>query len=316
MIIQTNKLKLIAKSENKDIATVYVAEINNKKLEFVESVQPPFPIGKKWVLIVSTLCGCPVNCMICDAGGNYNGKLSKEEILMQIDFMVKNRWNSKVIPTEKFKIQFARVGEPAFNLEVLKVLEELPDLYKTPCLLPSISTIAPEGTDDFFEGLLEVKNRLYKENFQMQFSIHNTDTAIRNRLIPTKKWSFDKINSYSEKFFNLGDRKICLNFAISNTESIDTNVLSAHFNPEIFAVKITGINPTFKSQLNNLYKEMDINSIKDVLIPQIKTFGFDVILSLGELEENSIGSNCGQYIGILERNKPILGYENKLNAVF
>ena len=312
MIIQNNKLKLIAKSENKDIATVYIAEINNKKLEFVESVQPPYPIGKKWVLIVSTLCGCPVNCLICDAGGNYKGKLSKDEILMQIDFMVKNRWNSKVIPTEKFKIQFARVGDPAFNTEVLEVLKELPDLYDTPCLIPSISTIAPEGTDNFFEELLEIKNRFYKNNFQMQFSIHNTDVEIRDRLIPTKKWNFDKINAYSERFYSPGNRKICLNFAISNTDSINPEILSNHFNSEIFAIKITGINPTFKSQQNNLYRETDIDEIKNNLIPKLSVLGFDVILSIGELEENSIGSNCGQYISILENNRPNIGYENNI----
>jgi len=70
-----------------DLAKVYVASVRGNKdhlVEFVESVQPPIPRKDKWVLIVSTLFGCPVGCKMCDAGGEYNGKLTSEEILAEI----------------------------------------------------------------------------------------------------------------------------------------------------------------------------------------------------------------------------------------
>ncbi|GAH48580.1 unnamed protein product, partial [marine sediment metagenome] len=32
------------------------------------------------------------------------------------------------------------------------------------------------------------------------------------------------------------------------------------------------------------------------LVGRFKEWGFEVILSIGEMEENRIGSNCGQYV--------------------
>jgi len=75
-------MKILASTGREDVAMVYMAEIEQGKLvEFVESVQPPLPREKKWVLIVSTLFGCPVKCLMCDAGSHYEGKLSREDIL-------------------------------------------------------------------------------------------------------------------------------------------------------------------------------------------------------------------------------------------
>jgi 23S rRNA (adenine2503-C2)-methyltransferase len=122
-------VKVFAVAGKDDVAMVYMAEFGpGKAIELVEAVQPPLPREKKWVLMVSTLFGCPVACQICDAGGSYQGKLSAEEILAQIDFMVSLRFPDGKVPVENFKIQFARMGEPAFNLAVLDVLEALPSL--------------------------------------------------------------------------------------------------------------------------------------------------------------------------------------------
>ena len=83
--------------------------------------------------------------------------------MRQIDYMVDEWFPGRHIPSEKFKIQFARMGEPAFNMAVLYALEALPMRYDAPGLMPSISTIAPQSCDAFFDGLIDVKNRLYSE---------------------------------------------------------------------------------------------------------------------------------------------------------
>ncbi|MFC2131957.1 radical SAM protein, partial [Bacteroidota bacterium] len=182
-------MKILAQTEKSDIATVYLAEtVKGKYIEFVESVQPPIPREKKWVLLISTLYGCPVSCAFCDCGYYYDGKLNKEDILSQIDFLVSKRYPDKKIPVEKFKIQFARIGEPALNNHVLEVLDTLAEIYEAPGLLPSISTIAPANTEDFFEELLIIKKTKYPTRFQMQFSIHTTDEIQRDKIIPVKKW--------------------------------------------------------------------------------------------------------------------------------
>jgi len=200
-------MKILAQLGREDIATVTLAECApNRHIEFVESVQPPTPRDRKWVVIISTLFGCPVGCAMCDAGSHYAGKLSANEMLAQIDHCVDRRYVDRRVPCRQFKIQFARMGEPAFNPAVLDVLETLPPRYDAPGLMPSISTIAPASCEVFFDRLIEIKKRLYAAGrFQMQFSIHSTDAKARDRLMPVKKWSFARMASFGERFIDLGD---------------------------------------------------------------------------------------------------------------
>jgi len=292
-------MKVISSTGQENIATVFLAEMSNKHIiEFLESVQPPYPREKKWVLIVSTLYGCPVKCPICDAGGFYKGKLSEDEMFDQIDFLIKRRYPDLKIPSEKFKIQFARMGEPSFNMAVLDVLEKLPSRYHAPGLMPCISSVAPSVTDKFFDRLLEIKEKFYRGKFQLQFSIHSTDKKERDFLIPVKKWSFEKIAEYGERFFKTGDRKITLNFAPSEHTIIDVNVLKKHFDPKLFFIKITPLNPTYGAEKNRLSSYIDPDQKDDRynLIDSLRNGGYEVLLSIGETAENQIGSNCGQYI--------------------
>lgn len=290
-------MKIIAKAGNEDIAMVYIAEMDNgKRIEFVESVQPPFPREKKWVLTISTLYGCPVGCRFCEAGYYYQGKLSKNEIISQIDYLIESRFPDKRVPVEKFKIQFARMGEPAFNPSVLDTLEKLPSLYEAPGLFPSLSTIAPRGAFKFFQRLLEIKNTTYKDRFQLQFSIHTTDIKLRDWLIPTKKWGFEKIAEYGEEFYKNKERKITLNFALAEKMPVDPEILLSHFSPDKFLIKITPVNPTYQAIKNKISSHIIPIKEKYEIIDALEKAGYQVILSIGELEENYIGSNCGQYI--------------------
>ncbi|MGB7875405.1 MAG: hypothetical protein WBL25_13560, partial [Anaerolineales bacterium] len=210
-------MKVFAVTGTPDVAEVFMADMGEgRMIEFVEALQPPYTRDERWILMISTLYGCPVKCQICDAGGGYRGKPTAEEILKQIDHMVYRWYPDGRVLSRKFKIQFARMGEPAFNMAVLDVLEALPRRYHAPGLMPSISTIAPHGTEAFFESLLDVKNRLFLNGrFQFQFSIHTTDVTLRDKLIPVRKWSFADMAAYGERFYSPGDRKITLNFALA-----------------------------------------------------------------------------------------------------
>jgi 23S rRNA (adenine2503-C2)-methyltransferase len=293
-------MKVIASSGRDDIAVVYIGKMKNGHfVEFVESIHPPVPRKKKWVLIVSSLFGCPVGCSFCDAGITYKGRLSKEEIFAQIDFPVRKRFPNGNIPVEKFKVQFARVGEPALNSAVIEALSELPYLYNAPGLLPCVSTIAPAGSDAFFGKLLDVRRNVYRgKNFQLQFSIHTTDEELRDEMIPVKKWDFKKISEYGEVFFEEGYRKITLNFALSYDAAIEPSLLAKYFNPGKFLIKITPINPTYKALKNKISSFVDTedNERLKILIDKLQNSGYEVITSIGILEENNIGSNCGQYL--------------------
>lgn len=293
-------MKVFAVAGKDEIAMVYMAEFApGKAIEMVEAVQPPVPREVKWVLMVSTLFGCPVACRICDAGGSYQGKLSAEEILAQIDFMVERRYPGWRIPVKNFKIQFARMGEPAFNMAVLDVLEALPGRYDAPGLMPSFSTIAPNSAESFFERLPEIKNRYYpKGQFQFQFSVHTTDETQRDLMIPVKKWNFARMAAYADTWLRPDDRKITLNFALVEGMPVDENVLLRYFDPARFLIKITPVNPTTQVARHGYTSHIDPyrpDKVKS-LVERLQIHGYQVIVSIGELEENQIGSNCGQYV--------------------
>jgi 23S rRNA (adenine2503-C2)-methyltransferase len=296
-------MKVLAKAGREDIAVIYIAEMgsedykeNGRLVEFVESVQPPIPRKDKWVLIISTLYGCPVGCCFCDAGRYFRGRLSKDDMLSQIDFLILNRFGERKVPVEKFKIQFARMGEPALNENVLDVLLELPDLYDAPGLMPSVSTIAPKGTERFFERLLGIKRDIYNSRFQLQFSIHTTDREMRDKLIPVKKWDFKSIGDYGKRFHTDDGRKVTLNFALAEGMPIDPGILLVHFPPDKFVIKITPINPTFSAKKNKITSQILPHQENYEIIDRLKDSGYEVILSIGEILENDIGSNCGQHV--------------------
>jgi len=84
------------------------------------------PYEEKWLLTVSTQKGCVHNCKFCDVADlKFKGNLTKEEILNQISFILCS--TPYVEKSEKVKIGFARMGEPAHNLyNVLSAINELP----------------------------------------------------------------------------------------------------------------------------------------------------------------------------------------------
>ena len=290
-------MRVLGWTEREEPARVYIAGTEDGRfVEFVESVEPPIPREEKWVLIVSTLFGCPVRCLFCDAGGSYAGPLDARSILFQIDRMVRARYPAGSVPAGKFKVQFARMGEPALNDAVLKVLEELPARYDAPGLMPALSTIAPAGREGFFERLLDIRRRLYGPRFQLQFSIHSTDRSVRDRLVPAPKWDLAGIASYGERFHVEGGRKIALNFALEESSPLDPGVLLRHFDPERFMVKITPVNPTLRARESGLESGVDPETGGAPAADALRLAGYDVIVSVGELEENRIGSNCGQLL--------------------
>ncbi len=296
-------IKLLASAGRDDIARVYVAEsMDGRRLEFVESVQPPLTHDDKWVLIISTLYGCPVGCRFCDAGGYYDGRISKEDLLAQLDHMVLSRYPDGRIPSGKFKIQFARMGEPAYNDAILDVMRELPERYEAPGLMLSLSTIAPSSRTRFFDELLDVKRELYQGRFQFQFSIHTTDEAKRRWLIPHSTWSLQEMSRYGRLMAKDDERKVVLNFAVGTGLPIESDVLLEHFDPEHFIIKLTPVNPTFQARSNNIISVLSGDDVRP-----LEDAGYEVIVSIGEEEENLIGSNCGQYLRAYEKGESLPG---------
>ncbi|HPR63717.1 MAG TPA: radical SAM protein [Thermoanaerobaculia bacterium] len=292
-------MEIRACSGQDGVARVFVGRTDSgKDLEFVESWDPGVSPEDKWVIIVSSLDGCPYSCSFCDAGGAYRGILSREEILQQILHLIESRYPDRRVPIRKFKVQFARVGEPSLNPAVLDVLETLPDTISAPGLIPCLSTVAPKGKEEFFHRLTAIKNRRYPNGaFQLQFSLHSTDDSFRKNLIHAKIWDLKMIRDFGETWFQKGDRKITLNFALCRDVPFEPDVVRSTFSPAKFLVKITPINPTTRGRQNrhrSAYPDPPAKVRQTV--QALRDSGFTVIESIGDLRENAIGSNCGQFL--------------------
>ncbi|MDA3862944.1 MAG: radical SAM protein [Deltaproteobacteria bacterium] len=293
-------MKVLRTTPESDIARVYVAELEDgSRIEFVQSVQPPLNRSQKWVLILSTLKGCPVDCPICDAGGSYNGIISAEEMLAQIDYLVDSFYPRGVIEVEKWKLQFARMGDPLFNFAVPEVLRVIPERYQvTGRTIVSLSTIAPHNCLEQLQEIVRIKDQYYSGgNFQFQFSLHTTCEQERRKLVPVKTLSFSQMAQFGQYFQRPGDQKITLNFAAVQGFPLEADKLARIFSPKHFLIKLTPVNPTFSSRKNKLKGVIEPGNRKNNLkiINLFKRAGYDVILSIGDLQENEIGSNCGMY---------------------
>jgi 23S rRNA (adenine2503-C2)-methyltransferase len=295
-------MKVVLEKGMDELATIFAAVYRNDNemiLEFVDSLSGSSSIEDKWVIVVSSQFGCPVNCLMCDTSGYFRGNPTALELFQQVEYVVKRRFPDNHVPTKKFKVQFARMGEPSLNPAVLDAIEMIRERITAPGFMPCISTMAPNGSDGFFDRLAEINHESFKGNFQLQFSIHSTDEKQRDRIMPMNKWDLDSISAYGDQFY-AGGRKISLNFALAKENSIDVEKLSSTFDPEKFMFKFTPVNPTFQAKTNG----MDRGNLLESEVPQIGTLrgmGFDVILSVGDLRENAIGSNCGQLAALWKK---------------
>ncbi len=291
-------MKILREQGCDNIAKAYLARFEGecKYVEFVDSLGGARSRDEKWVIIISSLFGCPINCKFCDAGHFYHGKLTAEQMLEQVDHVVKKHSPSRHVTSEMFKVQFARIGEPALNDAVIDAITMINDRYRPDNYMPCISTIAPSGRDDWFRRLKSLNHHTFKGNFQLQFSLHSTDERRRDHLMPVDKWSLEKIADYGGEFF-IGGRKVTLNFALHPDNEIDVDKLRRNFSPNTFAVKITPLNPTNmaeKNKLVNVFTEDDSHQYP--VIEEMRKRGYDVHLSIGDLRENDIKSNCGQVL--------------------
>jgi 23S rRNA (adenine2503-C2)-methyltransferase len=72
----------------------------------------------------------------------------------------------------------------------------------------------------------------------------------------------------------------------------------AHFHPDRFLLKITPLNPTYQAERHGLSSYIDPvrEDERYGIVEALKSAGYQVLVSIGEPEENRIGSNCGQYL--------------------
>ena len=287
-----------------EAALVHVAEMRGNPsllIEYVDALDPRYSREDKWVAILSTQFGCPVGCLMCETGGWYEGNLQAEEILWQVDSLVYRRYPDGRVPSRKFKVQFARMGEPSLNPAVLVAIRSLSARYDAPGLIPCVATTAPAVASRWLDELADLKHELYSGGaFQLQFSVNSTDEVVRDRVMPVRKWRLEDIARYGEDFFREGDRKVVLNFALAEDWPLNVDWLAGLFDPDRFIIKITPLNPTIRAAEEGIRTVLytDRQNACERVVEDLGSRGFETIISIGSDEEMAIRSNCGQAVAV------------------
>lgn len=314
-----NELKIIERREVPGLAGLYLAELPGegmRLIEFVDTVEPGVRKEEKWVLMISTQFGCAVGCRMCDAGAmGFHGNLTAGEMLAQVRKVLSDNPGLDPRAHPKLKIHFARMGEPALNPAVLEALRLLPSEMPFPGLMPSLSTVAPKTpeAEAFLERLIEIKNAHYTGGrFQLQFSVHATEAGLRRKIVPIPVWSPVEIAAYGARFVRPGDRKITLNFALPEGERLDVEELKRVFDPALFLIKVTPVNPTYSADLSGssyVWNNPPAGLSGDSAA--LEKAGFTVIISPSSPEEIAAETSCGQLWASRMKKRAAEGTANK-----
>jgi 23S rRNA (adenine2503-C2)-methyltransferase len=305
----SSRLRILARSGRPDVAEIYIGEFErhpDARIEFVDGLDPRLPRHDKWIINISTQAGCPVGCRFCDAGGEFRGNLGVDELLAQALY-VSSRHPGAVRTCAKLKVHFARMGEPALNDAVPDAMARLPEMFGNPNLWGCVATIAPAGREAWFERLREVKDARFRGRFQLQFSVNSTDDAERAWLMPARLWGFIEIARYGEKFYRPGDRRVVLNFALAEGVSFEAGKIKNCFDPKVFAVKLTPLNPTRRGAGTGMYTVLRGGNGRpgiEAVCRELSAAGYDVVISVGDAREDLIGSNCGQAVLRFSAGRP------------
>lgn len=292
-------MNIVERTGKRDLAEVYVAQRADRPdrlLEFVDACDPA--VGdrqNKWVIVVSTQYGCPVGCLMCDAGGEFKGNVSEADLAFQVETVFSAHPDLDPTHCDKLKVQFARMGEPSLNDAVPSFLLRLK--RRTPSAVPCIATIVPSGRESWFERLVKLRDLF--DDFQLQFSANSTDDRIRDKLMPYPKMPWEWMAAYGMRFYREGQRKVCLNFALAPDIPVDADRVRRIFAPEWFVIKLTPLNPTVTGRENGMSPTESTSAAERMLETKAREFsslGFSVVQSIGNMEENLIGSNCGQAV--------------------
>lgn len=264
------------------------------------------PLSEKWVITISTQYGCSMGCKFCDVPKVGKGRnVTREDLIGQVQAAICR--HPDITNTKRLNIHFARMGEPTFNFEVLKVAgEDIPKLVHQylgdTCIHPVISTMLPNfnvcNLYSFLSDWVHIKNEVYKGEAGLQFSINSTDDAQRDYLFSGNSLPLEVIADFGRDLPMPVGRKYTLNFALADNSIIEGKRLRALFDPEKFMCKITPLHRTESCEQNNIATTNGYTSFTPyrAVEENLKANGFDVLVFIPSYDEDNGLITCGNAI--------------------
>lgn len=241
---------------------------------------------ERTVICCSTMSGCPVGCRFCGAGDFFARRLTGAEILYQVDRSI-DATGVHHTNIHRLQIMFMSMGEPLLNQSGLtEAIETLAEKYPTAALL--ISTIGPKIDYGWLRDL-SVK---YPQ-VGLQFSIHKSNDADRNDLIPFRaKLSLEEIADEGLRWYEATGRKPFFNYCAGpdNSSLEDAYLLSHTFSPAVWNATVSVICERNEGlPTRNDYQRGLANDFSAMLLDR----GFDVRV-FDPAGQDDIGGGCGQ----------------------
>lgn len=195
--------------------------------------------NERWMIGVSCMSGCPVRCKFCATGQLKKFRnLTAEEIVAQVEFIIKSNPSYNPNNSKEFKINYTRMGEPFLNIEEVKKAIKIID-SKYPNTHHYISTIGVRGSDFSF----------IKDNITLQISLHSFVDENRNWLIPFhNKLTIEELGKIRTK----SNLKTTINLTLVNNDDFNIDLLNKYFDKDNFFIKLSPINTNEVSDSNNL----------------------------------------------------------------
>ena len=262
------------------------------------------PLEEKWVVTISTQYGCSMNCRFCDVpkvGKGLNATYDdlKNQVLSALSL------HPEVKATKRLNIHYARMGEPTWNRNVLDFTKDVRKIIRPiigrSLVHPVISTMLPKDNkflNEYLNDWVEIKNDVFRGDAGLQFSINTTDDKQREYLFSGNSHTLEEISKIGDMLDMPVGRKYALNFALGDDFNVDAEKLRDLFNPNKFMVKITPIHITNACKDNNIETKdgyFDYGPYRDIE-NKLKAVGFDVLVFIPSVEEDTSRITCGNAI--------------------
>lgn len=257
------------------------------------------PYEKKWLLTVSTQKGCNHNCQFCDVANlPFKGNLSQLEIEKQIENLLIA--SPYVKSSDKVKIGFARMGEPAWNIDnVLGAMKKLPEISKSLGRdfnwLPCFNSILPRKAN-VLEQVIDFKELVYSGRLHLQVSCNSTDENKRKKLFGgADVLTIDEVINVVNKN-EITNRTVTLNFIVMQGVEVSVNKLKKMgLSGDKFTVKLIPLNATNNATNNDLKTVANYSNYEKLVKigEEFKKEGVPVVVdAIARCEE--AGLCCGQ----------------------
>lgn len=271
--------------DDKEHVKKYVFEKNDIAIESVLYRYPRYQ--DRTVLCISTMCGCPMGCRFCGTGDYFVRNLTAEEIVGQATYILETQIGGIDVSTiSRLQIMVMSMGEPALNKALEQAFDILYSKYPNAALL-----ISSSGPKVDYKWIYEMSARI--PTVGLQFSIHESNDAARDKLIPfKKKMNLSEIADTGNHWHQMTGRKPYFNYCAhdENNTSEDVSRILELFSPEIWEATVSVIceRDSHASATNDKQRDLAIefgNKLVEV--------GYNVRV-FDPAGQDTIGGGCGQ----------------------